>query len=74
MVLLIYRRSGNFRDKNNSCFKFSRVKFLLPDGSAMKRVYVYLIFARLIFATQATGKKFLTPKISRSTVLYYGVQ
>ena len=35
----------------------------------MKRVYVYLIFARLIFAAKATGERFLTVKIFRSTVL-----
>ena len=35
----------------------------------MKRVYVYLIFAHLIFAAKATGEKFLTVKISQSTVL-----
>ena len=34
----------------------------------MKRVYVYLIFACLIFAAQATVKNFLTAKISQSTV------
>ena len=51
-----YRRSGNFLGKNNSRFKFSP-----PNGSAMKRVYVYLIFARLIFAAQTTGEKFPDP-------------
>ena len=53
-----YCRSGNFRGKNNSRFKFLRVIFSPPDGSAMKRVYVYLIFACLIFAAQATGENF----------------
>ena len=34
----------------------------------MKRVYLYLIFASLIFTAQATGKNLLTAKISQSTV------
>ena len=71
MIVLIYRRSGNFRIKKLSYNKYSCKKFFV--GTTPYRISVssacMLIFIRLIFVAAIDYENIFTTKISRFTVI-----